>query len=54
MNMGCQGEGGLDITANGHIDEFSEWGAVVAQTDPNSIAQTSIRLDTLTATACPQ
>lgn len=50
-NQGC--DGGLDITIDGHIDEFSPWGIKVAQTDPNSIAKTSVRLETLVSTVCP-
>ena len=50
-NQGC--DGGLDITINGLISEFSAWGIKVAQTDPNSIARTSVRLESLVGPTCP-
>jgi hypothetical protein len=53
MNSGCDGTGHQDMTVNGYMDEFTEWGLKVAQSDPNSIAKTSIRLDSLVVTACP-
>lgn len=52
-NSGCEGEGALDMTTDGHIGGLTGWGLEVAQTDANSIAKTAVKLSSLVGLECP-
>jgi mannan endo-1,4-beta-mannosidase len=51
-NSGCEANGALDMTTDGHVSGLTGWGLEVAQTDENSIAKTAIKLGSVVGAEC--